>query len=34
MSVFYLGAHQPHWLWQAAFPLIVSHRAPTWEVAA
>ena len=27
MSVFYLGAHQPHWLWRAAFPLFVSHRA-------
>jgi hypothetical protein len=26
MSVFYLGAHQPHWLWQARFPLFVSHR--------
>jgi hypothetical protein len=26
MSVFYLGAHQPHWLWRAAFPLFVSHR--------
>jgi hypothetical protein len=24
--VFYLGAHQPHWLWQAGFPLFVSHR--------
>ena len=23
---FYLGAHQPHWLWQAEFPLFVSHR--------
>ena len=23
---FYLGAHQPHWLWRAAFPLFVSHR--------
>lgn len=29
MSVFYLGAHQPHWLWQTAFPLFVSHRALT-----
>ena len=29
MSVFYLGAHQPHWLWQAGFPLFVSHRALT-----
>ena len=27
MSVFYLGAHQPHWLWRAGFPLFVSHRA-------
>ncbi len=26
MSVFYLGAHQPFWLWQAPFPLFVSHR--------
>jgi hypothetical protein len=26
MSVFYLGAHQPHWLWSARFPLFVSHR--------
>jgi len=26
MSVFYLGAHQPHWLWAAGFPLFVSHR--------
>ncbi|RAY16378.1 hypothetical protein DPM19_05740 [Actinomadura craniellae] len=24
--VFYLGAHQPHWLWRVAFPLFVSHR--------
>jgi hypothetical protein len=24
--VFYLGTHQPHWLWQANFPLFVSHR--------
>lgn len=24
--VFYLGTHQPHWLWQASFPLFVSHR--------
>jgi hypothetical protein len=23
---FYLGAHQPHWLWNAPFPLFVSHR--------
>jgi hypothetical protein len=23
---FYLGAHQPHWLWRATFPLFVSHR--------
>jgi len=23
---FYLGAHQPHWLWRSAFPLFVSHR--------
>src|SRR5258707_12579758 len=23
---FYLGAHQPHWLWRAGFPLFVSHR--------
>ncbi len=22
----YVGAHQPHWLWRAAFPLFVSHR--------
>jgi hypothetical protein len=24
--VFYLGAHQPHWLWGAGVPLFVSHR--------
>lgn len=24
--LFYLGAHQPHWLWTADFPLFVSHR--------
>src|ERR1700728_2833528 len=24
--VFYLGAHQPHWLWRAGVPLFVSHR--------
>lgn len=24
---FYLGAHQPHWLWRVGFPLFVSHRA-------
>lgn len=24
--VFYTGAHQPHWLWHATFPLFVSHR--------
>lgn len=24
--LFYLGAHQPHWLWNADFPLFVSHR--------
>ncbi len=29
MSQFYLGAHQPHWLWRAGFPLFVSHRALT-----
>jgi hypothetical protein len=23
---FYLGAHQPHWLWRVRFPLFVSHR--------
>ena len=23
---FYLGTHQPHWLWRAGFPLFVSHR--------
>lgn len=23
---FYLGAHQPHWLWTTDFPLFVSHR--------
>jgi len=27
--VFYLGAHQPHWLWRAGFPLFVSHRQLT-----
>jgi hypothetical protein len=26
MSVFYLGAHQPFWLWRVRFPLFVSHR--------
>ena len=26
VSLFYLGAHQPHWLWTARFPLFVSHR--------
>ena len=25
-AAFYLGAHQPHWLWRADFPLFVSHR--------
>lgn len=25
-ALFYLGAHQPHWLWRAGFPLFVSHR--------
>jgi hypothetical protein len=29
MTGFYLGAHHPHWLWQAAFPLFVSHRQLT-----
>jgi hypothetical protein len=24
--VFYLGTHQPHWLWRVAFPLFISHR--------
>ncbi|WP_433328203.1 DUF7221 family queuine tRNA-ribosyltransferase-like protein [Spirillospora sp. CA-294931] len=24
--LFYLGAHQPHWLWTVEFPLFVSHR--------
>ncbi|MFG2245500.1 hypothetical protein [Spirillospora sp. NPDC048823] len=24
--LFYLGAHQPHWLWNATFPLFVSYR--------
>ncbi|MBO3744901.1 hypothetical protein J5X84_02395 [Streptosporangiaceae bacterium NEAU-GS5] len=24
--MFYLGAHQPHWLWHASLPLFVSHR--------
>jgi hypothetical protein len=23
---FYLGSHQPHWLWRVDFPLFVSHR--------
>ena len=23
---FYLGTHQPHWLWRVGFPLFVSHR--------
>jgi hypothetical protein len=26
VSLFYLGAHQPHWLQIAGFPLFVSHR--------
>jgi hypothetical protein len=26
MTTFYLGTHQPHWLWQAGVPLFVSHR--------
>ncbi|HEY3957968.1 MAG TPA: hypothetical protein VGM53_31780 [Streptosporangiaceae bacterium] len=26
LGLFYLGAHQPHWLWRAGFPLFVSHR--------
>jgi len=26
VSTFYLGTHQPHWLWTARFPLFVSHR--------
>jgi hypothetical protein len=26
VSLFYLGTHQPHWLWTAQFPLFVSHR--------
>jgi hypothetical protein len=26
VSTFYLGAHQPHWLQLAGFPLFVSHR--------
>ncbi|MGV9772603.1 deazapurine DNA modification protein DpdA family protein [Streptosporangium sp. NPDC003464] len=25
-ALFYLGAHQPHWLWRVSFPLFVSHR--------
>jgi hypothetical protein len=25
-AVFYLGAHHPHWLWNAGYPLFVSHR--------
>ena len=29
MTGFYLGAHHPHWLWQAEFPLFVSHRQLT-----
>ncbi len=24
--VFYLGTHQPHWLWRERFPMFVSHR--------
>lgn len=24
--VFYVGAHQPQWLWRAQFPLFISHR--------
>jgi hypothetical protein len=27
--VFYLGTHQPHWLWRTDFPLFVSHRQLT-----
>jgi hypothetical protein len=26
LARFYLGSHQPHWLWRAQFPLFVSHR--------
>jgi hypothetical protein len=26
MPVFYLGSHQPHWLWKVDFPLFVSRR--------
>lgn len=26
VPVFYVGAHHPHWLWSAGFPLFVSHR--------
>jgi hypothetical protein len=25
-AAFYLGTHEPHWLWRAQFPLFVSHR--------
>lgn len=24
--LFYLGAHQPHWLWRSGYPLFISHR--------
>jgi hypothetical protein len=39
VSLFYLGTHQPHWLWTAGFPLFVSHRqlarrhGPLWPAA-
>lgn len=26
MTLFYLGSHQPHWLWTVEFPQFVSHR--------
>ena len=26
MKTFYLGTHQPHWLWTTSYPLFVSHR--------
>lgn len=27
VPLFYLGSHQPHWLWKVPFPLFVSRRA-------
>lgn len=34
MTVFYVGTHHPHWLWNVDFPLFVSHRRLTGRVLA